>query len=99
MANGDGFGDVIGDDVGEKASRLVLLRLALEKGGERKETKSIVFAGKSAFQCLLAAERAIKMTDAADWKEDLEAIDEAIEILSSSSCRTSRIAVSEGVIE
>jgi len=71
----------------------------LEKRGQRKETKSIVFAGKSAFQCLLAAERAIKMTDAVDWKEDLEAIDEAIEILSSSNYHVNSVAVSEGVIE
>uniref|UniRef100_A0A7S1WNA5 BTB domain-containing protein n=1 Tax=Alexandrium catenella TaxID=2925 RepID=A0A7S1WNA5_ALECA len=119
-ANGDGFGDLIGDDVAEKQSRLALLRMAMERGadpdatapascdvqkfwflekrGQRKETKSIVFAEKSAFQCLLAAERAIKMTDAADWKEDLEAIDEAIDILSSSACRAS-LAVSEGVVE
>jgi len=68
---GDGFGDLIGDDVAEKQSRLLLLRMAMEKGadpnatapascdvqkfwflekrGQRKETKSIVFAGKSAF--------------------------------------------------
>eukprot|EP00811_Abedinium_folium_P036207 NODE_8938_length_1458_cov_6.129226.p1 GENE.NODE_8938_length_1458_cov_6.129226~~NODE_8938_length_1458_cov_6.129226.p1 ORF type:complete len:379 (-),score=107.47 NODE_8938_length_1458_cov_6.129226:184-1320(-) len=122
--NGDGFGDLIGDDVAEKNSRLALLRLAVERGadpdlaapascdvqkfwflekrGQRKETKSIVFAGKSAFQCLLAAERAIKMTDVADWKEDLEAIDEAIEILSNASCQRSQrsnIPVAEGVIE
>lgn len=119
--NGDGFGDLIGDDISEKQARLMLLRLAMDKGadpdaiapsscdvqkfwflekrGQRKETKSIVFAGKSAFQCLLAAERAIKMTDAADWKEDLEAIDEAIEILSRSNTLWSSIPVSEGVIE
>jgi len=118
---GDGFGDLIGDDVAEKQSRLLLLRLAMEKGadpnatapascdvqkfwflekrGQRKETKSIVFAGKSAFQCLLAAERAIKMTDAADWKEDLEVIDEAIEILSSAGSRAASVSVAEGVVE
>jgi len=70
----------------------------LEKRGQRKETKTLVFFGKSALQCLLAAERAIKMTDAGEWKEDLEAIDEAIEILSSSNIRAS-LAVSEGVVE
>jgi len=118
---GDGFGDLIGDDVAEKQSRLLLLRLAMEKGadpnataptscdvqkfwflekrGQRKETKSIVFAGKSAFQCLLAAERAIKMTDAADWKEDLEVIDEAIEILSRAGNRAASVSVAEGVVE
>lgn len=120
-ANGDGFGDLIGDDIREKKARLALLRLAMEKGadpdapappscdvqkfwflekrGQRKETKSIVFAGKSVLQCLLAAERAIKMTDVADWKEDLEAIDEAMEILCTSNRQRTCEIVSEGVVD
>jgi len=39
------------------------------------------------------------MTDAADWKEDLEVIDEAIEILSNAGNRTASVSVAEGVVE
>jgi len=64
-----------------------------------KKTKLVGFAGKSAFECLLAVERAIRELDDAAWEDDLKAIDEAVEILSASKSVSDSISVSEGVIE
>mmetsp|Transcript_99105 Transcript_99105/g.275961 ORF Transcript_99105/g.275961 Transcript_99105/m.275961 type:complete len:389 (-) Transcript_99105:120-1286(-) len=73
-----------------------------ERGGD--SMKPISFAGRSAFECLLAAKRSIKLrhqdpNDEADWTDELKAVDEAVEILSKSSGATSTaIAVPEGVV-
>uniref|UniRef100_A0A7S1S1J6 BTB domain-containing protein n=1 Tax=Alexandrium catenella TaxID=2925 RepID=A0A7S1S1J6_ALECA len=73
-----------------------------ECGGD--SMKPISFAGRSAFECLLAAKRSIKLrhqdpNDEADWTDELKAVDEAVEILSrSSGAASSSIAVCEGVV-
>jgi len=70
-----------------------------EKHGQLQKTKFISFTGKSALQCLLAAKRVITELDVRDWMCELEAIDEAVDILSKSGPPTNKIAVSEGVVE
>lgn len=73
-----------------------------ERGGD--SMKPISFAGRSAFECLLAAKRSIKLrhqdpNDDADWTDELKAVDEAVEILSrSSGAASTSIAVPEGVV-
>merc|ERR1719245_23619 len=73
-----------------------------ERGGDNM--KPISFAGRSAFECLLAAKRSIKLRhqdpgDDADWTDELKAVDEAVEILSrSSGAASTAISVPDGVV-
>jgi len=72
-----------------------------ERGGDNM--KPISFAGRSAFECLLAAKRSIKLrhqdpSDDADWTDELKAVDEAVDILSRPSCAASTVAVNEEVV-
>lgn len=73
-----------------------------ERGGD--SMKPISFAGRSAFECLLAAKRSIKLrhqdpNDDADWTDELKAVDEAVEILArSTGAAFNSIAVPEGVV-
>lgn len=73
-----------------------------ERGGD--SMKPISFAGRSAFECLLAAKRSIKLrhqdpNDDADWTDELKAVDEAVEILAKSTgAAFNTIAVPEGVV-
>lgn len=72
-----------------------------ERGGDNM--KPISFAGRSAFECLLAAKRSIKLrhqdpTDDADWTDELKAVDEAVDILSRPSCTANMLAVVEDVV-
>jgi len=72
-----------------------------ERGGD--SMKPISFAGRSAFECLLAAKRSIKLktqdpSDDADWTDELKAVDEAVDILSRPCCTSPTVPVHEDVV-
>lgn len=75
-----------------------------ERGPDSVSMKPISFAGRSAFECLLAAKRSIKLrhqdpNDDADWTDELKAVDEAVEILSRPSGATSSVtSVPDGIV-
>lgn len=72
-----------------------------ERGGD--SMKPISFAGRSAFECLLAAKRSIKLrhqdpNDDADWTDELKAVDEAIDVLARPWIQENYVSVHEDVV-
>jgi len=67
-----------------------------------EETTCIMFAGKSALECLWAAKRVIKMLGSQEWSHELSNIERAVEILAGShTCRRNAkmMPVSEHVVD